>query len=292
MMSEAVDRAVDAQIDAYRPETVPPFELIEARRRRRDRTRLAAAAAAVAAVSLAFALPVLSNTSSDKGESPAAASKAVQLLRPQMSSGAGAGASMMRHWSTLTDVLPNVTYTYDGHEQRVTDSVVVGRVTRTEPARGYLGQPLVEGEDGRSRIVAFDDPRAQWRDLSVTVDVSETLAGDPVNELVLDWPIMGSSQRGEDADAVGQALKDLGTLVVLSKASPDGPEFVTERTTLELGYGIGVVAADNALNFPLIAADEPLQAAAFQDGIDTLAELRAEARKPQRNERVVLREAP
>jgi hypothetical protein len=58
-MTDAVDRAVDAQIDAYRPDTTPPFEAIEARKRRRDRRRLAAAGAVVPAVVAVAVLAVV-----------------------------------------------------------------------------------------------------------------------------------------------------------------------------------------------------------------------------------------
>jgi hypothetical protein len=47
-MSDALDRAVDARVDAYRPDRVPPFEAVQARKHSRDRRRGAAAAAAVA----------------------------------------------------------------------------------------------------------------------------------------------------------------------------------------------------------------------------------------------------
>src|SRR6185369_7597328 len=95
------------------------------------------------------------------------AAKAVQVLRAEPST----GASTMRHWSTLRGVLPNATYAYPGGQERVTDSAVVGHVVRTTPALGMLGAPLTEGEDVRTRIVPFDDPRAAWRVLSVTVEV-------------------------------------------------------------------------------------------------------------------------
>jgi hypothetical protein len=220
------------------------------------------------------------------GEGAEPAADPVEVLRADSS----LAMSSVRHWKTLRDVLPNVTYAYDGDGQqsreRVTDSAVVGRVIRTAPARGMLGEPLIAGEDVRTRVVPFDDPRASWRVLSVTVEVSEVLAGPPVDELVLDWGLNGSSERGEDARVVGQALRDLGTVVVMSKAWPDGPEFVPGRAALALGYGVGRVAADGTLDFPLIAPNEAPPAAAFQDGIDTLSELRDEARRPPRTERV------
>jgi DNA-directed RNA polymerase specialized sigma24 family protein len=54
-MSDALDRAVDAQVDAYRPGSVPPFEAIEARKRGRDRRRMAVGTGALSVVALAGA---------------------------------------------------------------------------------------------------------------------------------------------------------------------------------------------------------------------------------------------
>ncbi len=49
-MSDPIDRAVDAQIDAFRPHKVPPFAAIEARKRGRDRRRMAVGAGALSIV--------------------------------------------------------------------------------------------------------------------------------------------------------------------------------------------------------------------------------------------------
>ncbi|MCW2672300.1 MAG: hypothetical protein JWP14_889 [Frankiales bacterium] len=48
-MPNAVDRAVDARIDAFRPVDPPPFDVLLARRRRRNRRTLTSAVAVVAA---------------------------------------------------------------------------------------------------------------------------------------------------------------------------------------------------------------------------------------------------
>jgi hypothetical protein len=280
----------DAVAGALRDLDAPPaapdlFASVQKGVQRRARRRAAVVAGAVAVVGAALGTAAL-----DAGRGgdlqPAATIDAVQVLRAGSSV-----ASEGRYWSTLRGVLPNVTYTYDsaGRQMReqVTDSVVIGRVVRTEPAHGMLGEPLVAGEDVRSRVVAFDDPRAAWRVLSVTVQVTETLAGTPADELVLDWTLLGPSDGGQDARVVGKAFEDLGTLVVLSKAAPTRPEFVPGRSPLPSGYGIGRVAADGGLDFPLIAPNEGPSAAAFQDGIDTLSELRDEARKPTKTESAV-----
>lgn len=70
-MTDALDRAVDARIDAYRPDTVPPFETVQARKRARDRRHGTAAVAAVAVAvgATAFAPSVL-GLGDDRGNSP------------------------------------------------------------------------------------------------------------------------------------------------------------------------------------------------------------------------------
>lgn len=58
-MSDELDRAIDAQIDAFRPEILPPFTAIEARSRGRDRRRMAVGNGAFTVVALAGAVLVV-----------------------------------------------------------------------------------------------------------------------------------------------------------------------------------------------------------------------------------------
>lgn len=58
-MSDPLDRAVDAQIDAYRPSTVPPFPAIEARKRGRDRRRLVVGGGVLSALAAVGAVAVV-----------------------------------------------------------------------------------------------------------------------------------------------------------------------------------------------------------------------------------------
>jgi len=64
-MSDPLDRAVDAQFDAHRPDTVPPFAVIEGRKRGRDRRRAAVAGAALSAAALAGAAVVVPSLAGD-----------------------------------------------------------------------------------------------------------------------------------------------------------------------------------------------------------------------------------
>lgn len=69
-MSDPLDRAVDAQIDAYRPDRVPPFEAIEGRKRSRDMRRggAALAATALAVAGVAFVPSVLAGSGGPGGQ--------------------------------------------------------------------------------------------------------------------------------------------------------------------------------------------------------------------------------
>jgi hypothetical protein len=105
-----------------------------------------------------------------------------------------------------------------------------------------------------------------------------------VTTLVLDWAVMGSTARGEDADAIGRALKALGTVMVFSRADRAN----TIGRTRGLGdpwTGLAVVGTDGTLSFPFIGVDygrssDPRAEAAYTEGIDTVEEIRQAAAKP------------
>lgn len=67
-MSDDLDRAIDAGIDAHRPASIPPFDAIIARGRRRDRGRMIAAAAAVALVAVTTAALALPDSQGQRSE--------------------------------------------------------------------------------------------------------------------------------------------------------------------------------------------------------------------------------
>lgn len=188
-----------------------------------------------------------------------------------------ASGDYVRGYTHLAEALPNAK---DVRGHAVHDSVVLGTVSGVEDGAGYdeLGRPGTAGHPG-ARVVAFDDPTADWRTLQVTLAVTETLGGTSTSTLALSWPIGGSTAVGQDATAIGRALRDLGTVVVLSAANPTGPEFLgITRQIPEPAVGLLTVAADGTLGFPF--AEEGFDAAAFTDGVDTLDELRSAAALP------------
>lgn len=192
-----------------------------------------------------------------------------------------AAGSFSPGYSRLTEALPNAKFR-DG--QSVHDSVVVGTVAAVTDGAGYdeTGKMPTAGRPGAS-VTSFDDPLADWRTLSVTVDVEEAVAGQKASQLVLSWPLMGNSARGEDKEAIQRALKGLGRIVVFSTARPAAPEYLgIARDIPDRQYGIGVVASDGSLSFPFIGTGSEAQPDenTFMGSVDTLSELRAEAAKP------------
>ena len=230
------------------------------------RARVTALVVAVGLVAGGLALAWGSSTGSQSSSSQAD-------LRFNLARTAG---GYHRPYTRLAEMLPNAVVA--GETSGATDSVVVGTIRSAVEEAGFIesGQPSTAGAPGATRTT-FDDPKADWRTLRVTVAVEEVLAGERVEQLVLDWSLRGNNDNGEDAAAVARELKALGRVVLLSKALPAGPEFLGMRRTLpDPPLGVAVVGADESLAFPF--AD--VTAAAFLDGIDTVEELRAQAQKP------------
>jgi hypothetical protein len=196
--------------------------------------------------------------------------------------GHSAGTYIRGDFDHLIAMLPNATHGAEG--RTVSDSVVVGTITGITKHTGVMDIAPPPGVDGdfRNEKVPFDSPTADWRNLKITVTVSEVLAGSAVTTLVFDWSIGAA----EDADAIGRALKDLGTVMVISR--PYGPNTMGRTRQLsDPTAALLQVAADGSLSFPLTATGDAAAAlavarsdAAFADGVDTLAEVRTAARKP------------
>ena len=197
------------------------------------------------------------------------------------SNATGTAGSYSRGYSHLAEALPNAK---DRDGRAVHDSVVVGTVTAVKDGVGYdeTGKMPTAGHPG-ARVTLYDDPLADWRTLAVTVDIEEAISGQKSSQLVLSWPLMGNSARGEDKGAIERALKDLGRVVVFSTARPAGPEYLgIARDIPDRPTGIAVVASDGSLSFPFLGTGSAaqLEENSFMAGVDTLPELRSEAAKP------------
>jgi hypothetical protein len=87
------------------------------------------------------------------------------------------GGSYARGFEHLVEMLPNAAHGPDGG--RVTDSVVVGTITDVAEHTGVVDVMPDEtlGTPDRNDKVPFDSPTAHWRNLKLTVTVTDVLAG-------------------------------------------------------------------------------------------------------------------
>lgn len=202
----------------------------------------------------------------------------LEALRKNVDPSAG---SYHQPASKLIDLLPNAK-SVDG--ETLSDSVVVGEFSRIAPGDGFIesGGAPTPGRPSASRT-SFTHPDASWRTLRVTVSVATVLAGPRMSTVDIDWPLLGSTKQGEDADVVGRELRSLGRVLVISQSVPSGAEYAgLKRQIPDRQYGLAVVSSDGVLSFPLIAGDSGTAAEAFMDGVDTVTELRVAASGPVR----------
>jgi hypothetical protein len=198
-----------------------------------------------------------------------------------------AGGAVVRSYERLTDFLPNVRHTStadpERRETRVTDSVVRGTVVTVEEDRGFVEiGPATRGRPG-AVATDYDDPTAWWRTLRVTVQVEEVIAGPQSRRLTFYLPLMGSAADGEDGAAVARGLHDLGEIVLFSRPNPAGPEYLgLTRKLPNEPLSLATVGDVGELDFPFADEEDGPSAEEFMAGLDTLEELRAQARKPSR----------
>ena len=192
-------------------------------------------------------------------------------------------ASFHRPYATVAEMLPNTKHHVVGQPAPVVvfDAVVVGRITDVANGDGYIEAtgPPVEGQVGGGPIKApFDSPLANWRTLRLSVDVERRIAGDVADDFAVDWSLLGSSAKGDDAAAVTAGLLDLGTVVLFLDRSPAATA-PSGLSLLDRVYGIGVVRSGGRLEFPFVEAE---RVTPFMNGVATIDDLVREAGKPDR----------
>lgn len=191
--------------------------------------------------------------------------------------------------ATVVDALPNTQFVRsDGSKAPAYSHVVIGRVTNVTEGEGFFMEPPPDDPSdhvrGEQRTTSFDDPRAEWRTLRVTLDVEKRIGGSRVQSLELWWPIAGPmnpypdadpSDDAQDPELTGQALRDLGRSVWFLQQSPTEP--TGPLVVLDVPHDVLRVAADGRLSL----AFDP-HGVGFLGGIDTLTKLEYEAAKATR----------
>ena len=187
----------------------------------------------------------------------------------------------------LRDSLPNVRHAmeFDPDAGRpLSDSVVLGRVVEVVRDRGFIesGQAGTAGRAGAA-ATAYEDPAASWRTIRLTIEVDEVLAGPSVAELAVDVALMGNAESGEDDSHVECTFKGLGDVVAITRANPSDPEFLDiPRQFPDEAFGLATVDPEGKLAFPFAPGGPGRTSGDFIAGIDTVEQLRREARQPTR----------
>lgn len=156
---------------------------------------------------------------------------------------------------TLEEYLPNQLFVVgDGPAKPEAVGIVRGTVIDAVGARGYYipgDAPDADAPGGTE--VAFDDPRAQWRVIDITVDVEDTTGIDPVKQVHI-----GVVADGPDTDSLLRGARSLGEVVVVL----DRQGFFKSDPQLynigDFNALLGTVRADGTITFPALGdeADE------------------------------------
>ncbi|MEX2288704.1 MAG: hypothetical protein WD794_00040 [Mycobacteriales bacterium] len=239
-MPDALDRAVDAQIDAYRPDLVPPFAALEARRARKVRAR--SAAAVVLAAAAAAGVVFVPSLMTDRDRLPADLAAGATADGPPPEDMTQDGLALRR-----TGPAP-ITGAYTDPEDPTAVLVYSGRAG-TDP---YCSDNAVV------RVVAQDAS-------TVTLDASAykpkdppppnsgcSLALPPPKQHRLDLGVPLDGRRVVDADGDRLDVLDTGTLLQPT-ALPDGYRLPGKLT---VGYG-GTDDAGNDVTVHTYAGPDP-----------------------------------
>ncbi|KAA1417018.1 hypothetical protein F0U44_17725 [Nocardioides humilatus] len=125
-----------------------------------------------------------------------------------------AGAEL-RFSNDIVEHLPNQQFIVNGQEPiTLSRGIVVGRVTGVLPGRAYVTDST-DSQDGRSMLVGFKDPLAEWRIARLQVSVDRWYADAPAPTDIE----VGAFVAHPAGDPLGQAemrgLADLGRIVLV-----------------------------------------------------------------------------
>ena len=194
---------------------------------------------------------------------------AVRAELEQRQDGGGGGAPPP--FDSLDDLLENTLYARPGEEPRpLTEAVVVGRVVRVEPGRGFRA----EGDDAeRGTETDFSDPRAQWRTVHAVVEVESVVSGNVSRDTVVVGLVMG------DLEPAQEGLPALGRVVLFLNRQPVFDYDASVYGIAHDGRLIGEMGEDGQLGFAALSPEEEDE---LLSGPRTVEQLRDAADRPER----------
>lgn len=168
----------------------------------------------------------------------------------------------------LADLLPNHLFTVDGGKARpLASGIVVGQVHAVEPGAGFHSP----SDQPKSEQIPYDDQRADWRSVTVTIRPDRTWGDLPRGDVRVGLAVSASI----DPDIAVKGIGALRRIVVVL----DPPGFFTNDPSLyrvrQSGALLGTVDDDDAISLPL--AEDP---EAFLGRLTTLTALQAAIAKP------------
>ena len=203
------------------------------------------------------------------GCSPAGPASDVRAELGQGQDGGGGGAPPP--FDSLDELLANTLYERPGEPPRpLTEAVVVGRVARVEPGRGFG----VDGDDAeRGTETDFTDARAQWRTVHAVVEVDSVVSGDESLDTVVVGLVMS------DLEPAQEGLPALGRVVLFLDRQPVFDYDASVYGVAHDGRLIGEVDDEGRMSFPALAPEEEDE---LLSGVGTVEQLREAAGRPER----------
>jgi hypothetical protein len=176
-------------------------------------------------------------------------------------------------FTSLTGLLENVDYRMPGRPTGpLTEAVVVGEVVDVEPGRGFR----VEGDDAPGGIETdFDDPRALWRTVHVSVAAESVVSGTVGEQLLVGFafdPDVPIAQVEAD-------FRSFGRILLFLNRSPVFAYDPSVYGTVFDGGLLGLVDDGGDIQLPVL---EDTEEADLLEGASTVDELREAAKQPRR----------
>ena len=181
-------------------------------------------------------------------------------------------ASGGRPFDSIGRLLSNTEYKMPGYPARpLTEAVVTGEVVDVAPGRGFR----VEGNDASGGIETdFDDSRALWRTVHVSVNVDTLLSGATKDSPVVVGFAFGAETSFEDVE---EQFRSLGKVLLFLNRSPVFAYDELVYGTVMDGALLGVIDEDDNIQLPVLENDEE---AGLLKGASTLEQLRAAGQEP------------
>lgn len=161
----------------------------------------------------------------------------------------------VRPFTRLTGLLGNTLYRMgDAPPRPLTEAVVLGRVSDVQPGVGFR----VVGDDAPDGLETdFNDPRALWRTVHVTVDVDSVVSGTVDTDTVTVG--FAFDARTPALDEIASDFASFGQIMLFLNRSPVFAYDTSVFGTVMDGALLATVDADGTIHLPALGAEEASQ---------------------------------